>query len=302
MKTFLKVLVISVFFVFTGCNTENLEEFETDLNQRSVLDKETCETAFAYDKDNCFIDHGFKRWGWFIGPLSDPFEGSTEIYAAAGKCDIDKGFLVGTLNISYQDGTVDVTYIAEDGYAFYETHLYVGNDNFPSLPNGKPTVAPGQYGNYNIGMGTTEESYKIDGLSGDIYIIAHAVACEYNDVCEAEAAGLKAINPSVCLENGEADLMAEQIGDNVVPDGYQVLYVLTKADDLTILDANDTPNFTVNNPGEYRIHTLVYDPNTLDLGAVSTGIEVNELLIQGGGSICGSLDVEGAFFKVDKCD
>jgi len=43
---------------------------------------------------------------------------------------------------------------------------------------------------------------------------------------------------------------------------------------------------------------LVYDPLTLDLGivvpGVTTGFDVNALLIQGGGTICGALDVAGA--------
>jgi hypothetical protein len=46
----------------------------------------------------------------------------------------------------------------------------------------------------------------------------------------------------------------------------------------------------------------VYDPATLDLSivqfGVTTGFDVNGLLIQGGGSICASLDVNGAPFLV----
>ena len=58
--------------------------------------------------------------------------------------------------------------------------------------------------------------------------------------------------------------------------------------------------------GTYRIHALVYDPNTLDLSiveiGVTTGFDVNALLIQGGGDICASLDVAGALFEVEACD
>ncbi|MBK6543201.1 MAG: hypothetical protein IPG10_18330 [Flavobacteriales bacterium] len=54
--------------------------------------------------------------------------------------------------------------------------------------------------------------------------------------------------------------------------------------------------------GLYTIHTLVYDPNTLDLTivelGVTTGFDVNGLLVQGGGAICASLDVAGAQFNV----
>jgi len=54
----------------------------------------------------------------------------------------------------------------------------------------------------------------------------------------------------------------------------------------------------VNHVGFYRIHSLVYDPNTLDLSIVqigqTTAFEVLPLLQQGGGNICASLDVHGA--------
>ncbi|MBK6543652.1 MAG: hypothetical protein IPG10_20825 [Flavobacteriales bacterium] len=52
--------------------------------------------------------------------------------------------------------------------------------------------------------------------------------------------------------------------------------------------------------GLYTIHTW-YDP-TLDLTivelGVTTGFDVNGLLVQGGGAICASLDVAGAQFNV----
>ena len=88
----------------------------------------------------------------------------------------------------------------------------------------------------------------------------------------------------------------------VIPDGYQQIFVLTNAFNLTILDVNTSPEFVVDHVGFYRIHSLVYDPNTLDLGIVqigeTTGFDVNNLLIQGGGEICASLDVHGAVFLV----
>ncbi|MBK9401050.1 MAG: hypothetical protein IPN36_09385 [Bacteroidetes bacterium] len=68
---------------------------------------------------------------------------------------------------------------------------------------------------------------------------------------------------------------------------------------------NATPSFTVTSGGLYNIHTLVYD-STLDLGIVvpgtTTGFDVNGLLVQGGGSICASLDVAGAQFNVTNPD
>ncbi|KAB7530515.1 hypothetical protein F8C76_03135 [Flagellimonas olearia] len=128
----------------------------------------SCETAFARGNDGntCFIEEGFnKRWGWSIGPLAEGTEESYEIYAGAGQCDISKGELVGTVDVSYVDGNVTVTYNIDEAYDVDETHTYAGNEMFPVDKKGKPTVAPGQY--------SIEEN-----LDGEIYVIAHAVVCQ----------------------------------------------------------------------------------------------------------------------------
>jgi hypothetical protein len=103
------------------------------------------ETAFAFGGDyaTCFLDidndgdgeGDFSRWGWTNGPLP---AGSYEfdIYAAAGQCDLSP-------------------------YSLAETHVYVGNDILPQDNKGGYTVAPGQY-------------QMVTGLSGDIYVVAHA--------------------------------------------------------------------------------------------------------------------------------
>ncbi|TXN35951.1 hypothetical protein FVB32_15430 [Flagellimonas hymeniacidonis] len=124
-----------------------------------------CETAFARGNDGntCFLDEGFSRWGWTIGPLSPDADESYDIYAGAGQCDISKGELVGTVDIVYADGEVTVTYNIDESYSVAETHTYAGNDMFPTK-KGAPTVAPGQY--------SIQEN-----LEGDIYVIAHAVVC-----------------------------------------------------------------------------------------------------------------------------
>lgn len=119
--------------------------------------------------------------------------------------------------------------------------------------------------------------------------------------CTANAGTLRPLTDG-CLQSGAANLRAVQGSRPIVPAGYQVAYVLTRSDSLVIVGAGATPNFTVNTPGQYTIHTLVYNPSTLDLGivqlGVTTGFVVNSLLRQGGGSICASLDVAGAKFEV----
>jgi len=105
-------------------------------------------------------------------------------------------------------------------------------------------------------------------------------------------------NPTVVCEGDMAMISATPDGNINVPPGFEVIYVLTEGAGLVIIDANATPEFSVSAAGDYTIHTLVYDPNTLDLNIVqfgiTTGFDVNGLLIQGGGDICASLDVAGA--------
>ena len=83
------------------------------------------------------------------------------------------------------------------------------------------------------------------------------------------------------------------------------MYVLTAGEGLVIEEVNSQPKFAVYREGRFTIHTLVYDPNTLDLGIVvpgeTTGFDVNGLLQPGGGDICASLDVAGAVFQISSC-
>lgn len=150
------------------------------------------ETAFAYADANgtCFLnidedDDGngdFNRWGWSIGPL-DAGDHVFDIYAGAGQCDISKGTLVGRLEVSYDGSEATVRFVADAGFSFDETHLYVGNEILPRDVNGDFTVAPGQYPHIHDLDEATSDTFVVDGLSGQIYIVAHSVALSA-DFCE----------------------------------------------------------------------------------------------------------------------
>ncbi len=122
------------------------------------------------------------------------------------------------------------------------------------------------------------------------------VLCD--ESCDADAGSLTPNPEMYCLIGATVNISALQNTDPVVPPGYSLLYVLTSGTDLLIQDAQPTPDFIISLPNNYTIHTLVYDPNTLDLGIINlgttTGFDINELLIQGGGDICAALDVLGA--------
>jgi hypothetical protein len=141
------------------------------------------ETAFAFGEEisTCFLDidvdedgnGDFNRWGWTNGALS---QGSYEfdIYAGAGRCDTNKGTLVGTLTVDYDGSTATVTYNVTAPFGMVETHLYVGSDILASN-SGDFTVAPGQYPTIHDELASvSSDSYTIGGLSGDIYVVAHA--------------------------------------------------------------------------------------------------------------------------------
>ena len=106
-----------------------------------------------------------------------------------------------------------------------------------------------------------------------------------------QAGTVSATQMNVSIENGRARLEASANGDAAVPAGYEQAYVLTRGEELFILETGVTPTFVVTAAGKFTIHSLVFDPATLDLSIVvpgqTTGFDVNNLLIQGGGSICG---------------
>lgn len=142
----------------------------------------SCETAFAWGDEyaTCFIDipdlNG-NRWGWTNGPLPAG-NYDFEIWAAAGQCDLSKGTFVGTLNIEYDGSSATVTYSMVDEFTLNETHMYIGNEILPQKNNGQWTVAPGQYPYKDDDLnGANTHTYVADGLSGDIYVIGHAVVC-----------------------------------------------------------------------------------------------------------------------------
>jgi hypothetical protein len=124
--------------------------------------------------------------------------------------------------------------------------------------------------------------------------------------CRAESGTLKPKAP-VCIRDWETVTLEAVVGEiaPVIPTGFQIRYVLTSGDNFVIRAISNTPRFDVSSVGTYRIHALVYNPNTLSLGAVVFGStragDINKLLIDGGGTICGDLDESGALFEVKLC-
>ena len=106
----------------------------------------------------------FSNWGWTnkIGPGTYNWD----LWAGAAQCDTSKGTLVGWVTVDYGVDGLHVYFHVYPEYDLKETHVYAGTTMFPQMQQGRwglvDTVAPGQY-------------YIEGDLSGEIYVIAHAV-------------------------------------------------------------------------------------------------------------------------------
>ncbi len=173
-----------------------------------------------------------------------------------------------------------------------------------------------QSGNVSDGIDNDSDNDPATGMT-EVFVVTEGETNRTIDAgfvaipepCLADAGTLNIDATPVTLVEGSATISATPNGDEVVPAGFSKIYVLTKGAELVIEQVSETPSFSVAMVGKYTIHTLVYD-ETLDLSIVAlgltTGFDVNSILIQGGGDICASLDVAGAMVmvmdEVNPCD
>ena len=93
---------------------------------------------------------------------------------------------VGSVTVNYDGSSATVTYTtsgtnAASGlpYTMVETQLYVGSEILPRN-NGEFTVAPGQYTKIHGELSNvTSDTFTVSGLSGDIYVVAHATVAGF---------------------------------------------------------------------------------------------------------------------------
>ncbi|MBK9627360.1 MAG: T9SS type A sorting domain-containing protein [Flavobacteriales bacterium] len=163
-------------------------------------------------------------------------------------------------------------------------------------------------GQFNFGESTADDVNAVLVQGGGAICASFDMAGATISVvycCSASAGTLTAENASICLPNGPVFISATANGDAVVPTDFETVYVLTSSAALVIEATSATPSFAVFSTGDYTIHSLVYDPTTLDLGSIQLGVttasEINALLVQGGGAICASLDLVGANTVVLDC-
>ena len=269
--------------------------------------------------------------GAAVAPATDSLLVTVTVDDCSILCDADAGTLSGGGTVCLEDGSATLVATADGNAevpAGYET-LYVLTEGAGLViinVNATPEFSVDAIGTYTIHtlvydpatldlsiveLGVTT-GFDVNGLliqgggaiCASLDVAGAAYTVEECLDCDADAGTLSG-GGTVCLEDGSATLVATADGNAEVPAGYETLYVLTEGAGLVIINVNATPEFSVDAIGTYTIHTLVYDPATLDLSivelGVTTGFDVNGLLIQGGGAICASLDVAGAAYTVEEC-
>ncbi|MCX4246732.1 hypothetical protein [Paraliomyxa miuraensis] len=146
-----------------------------------------CETAYAHGPGAiCFLgadldgdgeDDGFANWGWTNGPIAPGTSTSWPVYAAVGGCDPSAGELVGNLAVSYSGSVATVTFERVGDVLLDEEQIHVGTEPLPRDEDGALSINPADAAVVVDLDGVTTSSHTITGLSGDIYLSYHAIAC-----------------------------------------------------------------------------------------------------------------------------
>ncbi|NSW93264.1 MAG: SprB repeat-containing protein [Bacteroidales bacterium] len=166
-----------------GCNTA----IRGLLVEEPEQEKPKGEMAFArktYDPMvHCFLDldlngdgtKDFDTWGWTNGAMyPDPtFESTYFLYMKASGCDVSNAVKVGVVKLHYYAGVATVKITLEEGYVMNHTSVYIGNDMLPK-EGGNYTTDPAFYPYQHDLTNATSDTFTVNGLSGNIYIIVNA--------------------------------------------------------------------------------------------------------------------------------
>ena len=160
-----------------------VDAVEADLCDGGGPDESGHETAFvagdySFCDDNAPVDgaNDFTRWGWG-NTLADGQSVTQDVIAGAGRCDQNKGTVVGGVTISRSGDDITVSATFGSGFHMDVMHVYAGGTHYPA-GSGGPTLAPGKY-TYNSGV-LSQETYQTAtvtaesvGANDEIYVIVH---------------------------------------------------------------------------------------------------------------------------------
>jgi hypothetical protein len=131
----------------------------------------------------CFLDkdflagYEFDQWGWTNGALSpdETFTSHYELFTNVDGCGVAGATKVGNMELHYFAGTATATITMAPGFTMKESRLYIGNDMLPKVGDDF-TVDPASYPYVHSGLGAASgDTFTINGLSGNIYIIGYVV-------------------------------------------------------------------------------------------------------------------------------
>jgi hypothetical protein len=122
----------------------------------------------------CFLDYGFDTFGWTNGAMNpnETFLSTYELWINVAGCDISKAIKVGEIRLHYFAGTATATFTLLPGYTMSKSAMYMGNDMFPKI-GGVNTIDPANYPYKHDLSGAATDSYVVNGLSGNIYVIGY---------------------------------------------------------------------------------------------------------------------------------
>lgn len=127
--------------------------------------------------DPLFASYEFDQWGWTNGALTpdEKFISHYELFANVGGCDVEGATKVGDMELNYFAGTATATITLLNGFTMSESRLYIGNDMLPRVADDF-TVDPANYPYVHSGLGAAaSDTFTVNGLSGNIYIIGYIV-------------------------------------------------------------------------------------------------------------------------------
>ena len=182
---------------------------------------------------------------------------------------------------------------------------------------GVATIRPAVPGDYTVTWSdltaSTTELSRSGLLAGNYEVmLSTAAGCTATQQitvsgscgCEAKAGVIRAATVDVCLTGAATDIAAVEVRPGLVPSGFVTTWVLAEAGPGKIIGHNTTGQFSVNTVGSYSIHQLVYDPATLPATRLQAGATIAQLeaiLVQGGGQLCGALTTYGARINTAAC-
>ncbi len=241
-------------------------------------------------------------------------------------CDVDDCGVID--QFAFSDGTVNTTIVDGESYNisdlpadFYVDAIVAGESESVRLTvtnldtnastviteNVIPYTYPAGGAAWSLGLGNFEVQAEV--FSGNY---CSATLCDTQTInftlvdaleCESVYAGTASIVSSVIIITEGVQTFATILptGDAIVPSGYVTGTLLSNASNSVITTISDLT--TISLPelgGYYNIHTIAYDPSTLDLTDINLGVTtINDLAIMiTNNEICADIDTAGVSIMV----